>query len=451
MFRVDLCGRRKRSGTLLTRANCFADDAGLRLRIERAATARFRGRNVHTGEKTAGEMRFRSAFVPHDISAPIAGAKSGPLAGLTAAVKDMYDIAGYRTGGGSPEWLEAHAPAAGNASAVQKTLDAGATVVGKTVCDEFFYSVSGANAHYGTPVNPRALGRLPGGSSSGSASATAAGACDFALGSDTGGSVRIPASFCGLYGLRPTHGRVDLTGAMAMAPMFDVGGWFASAPGVFRKVGAVLLGGEAMIEPVRQVIVLEDAFAQADPEVGALLRGFLQAAAAAVPQPSSGQLAPQGFDQWREIVRIVQAREVWKHYGAFVEKHKPRLGPGIKERIEFASTVSEKDAAALRREIPGAREHIRGAAKPGTILALPSAPCIAPPANDASAQQDSFRARVMRLTCISGISGLPQVSVPAGTISGCPIGLSFLGWAGGDEALLDLAVSLAKYTGASAS
>jgi amidase len=148
---------------------------------------------------------------------------------------------------------------------------------------------------------------------------------------------------------------------------------------------------------------------------------------------------------------VVQAREVWKHYGAFIEKHDVRLGPGIKERIEFASTVSESDAAALRQEIPAAREFIRGVAKPGIVLAMPSAPCIAPPASDPSAGQDIFRARVMRLTCISGISGLPQVSIPAGTISGCPIGLSFLGWAGGDETLLDLAVSLAPYTGAAAS
>jgi amidase len=412
---------------------------------------RFEEIRLQTGKEKAAEMRFRTAFVPHDISAPITGAASGPLAGLTAAVKDMYDIAGYRTGGGNPEWLEQHAPAATNASAVQKILDAGATIVGKTVCDEFFYSVRGANAHYGTPVNPRAFGRLPGGSSSGSAAAAAAGACDFSLGSDTGGSVRVPASFCGLYGLRPTHGRVDMSGAMPMAPMFDVCGWFSSVPAVFRKVGAVLLGGEAVREPICEVIVLEDAFAQADPEVGALLHGFLQVAAAAIPKPSAGRLAPQGFEEWREIVRIVQAREVWKHYGPFIEKHKPRIGPGIKERIEFASTVSEEAAAALREQIPAAREQIRAVAKPGTVLVLPSAPCVAPPTNMALSEDEPFRVRVMRLTCISGISGLPQASIPAGTISGYPIGISFLGWAGGDEALLDLAVSLARYTGAASS
>ena len=133
-----------------------------------------------------------SFFVPHDLAAPIVGANTGPLAGLTCAVKDLYDVAGSRTGGGSPDWLAAQKPAAKHAAAVQKLLDAGATIVGKTICDEFFYSVSGANHHYGTPENLRAPGRMPGGSSSGSAAATAAGACDIALGSDTGGSVRLP-------------------------------------------------------------------------------------------------------------------------------------------------------------------------------------------------------------------------------------------------------------------
>ncbi|MGB9389656.1 MAG: amidase family protein, partial [Xanthobacteraceae bacterium] len=196
-----------------------------------------------------------SFFVPHNLEAPIVGAETGPLAGLTAVVKDMYDIAGSRTGGGSPDWLAAQKPASQHASAVEKILAAGATITGKTICDEFFYSVSGVNAHYGTPPNVRAPGRIPGGSSSGSAAACGANACDFALGSDTGGSVRIPASFNGVYGLRPTHGRVDLTGAMAMAPSFDVAGWFANGPGVLRRVGAVLLQGSASKERATWLLV----------------------------------------------------------------------------------------------------------------------------------------------------------------------------------------------------
>ena len=214
---------------------------------------------------------FHTAFVPHDLTAPFHGAPDGLLAGLTAAVKDMYDIVGTRTSGGSPDWLSTCPPALSSAAAVIKILDAGATIVGKTVCDEFFYSVTGANAHYGTPANPRAPGRLPGGSSSGSAAATASGACDFALGSDTGGSVRIPAALCGVYGIRPTHGRIDFSGAMAMAPSFDVAGWFASGPGVFRAVGAVLLDGPRSRDTIRNLVILDDAFAEADGNVVALL------------------------------------------------------------------------------------------------------------------------------------------------------------------------------------
>ncbi|TMJ34050.1 MAG: amidase, partial [Alphaproteobacteria bacterium] len=245
-----------------------------------------------------------SFFVPHDLATPVRGAEEGPLAGFTAVVKDMYDIAGSRTGGGNPDWLAAARPAARHAVAIERLLAAGATITGKTICDEFFYSVAGVNAHYGTPANLRAPGRLPGGSSSGSAAACGADACDFALGSDTGGSVRIPASFNGLYGLRPTHGRVDLTGAMPMAPSFDVAGWFANAPGLFRRVGAVLLRGDGLPAQVRRLVIASDAFAQADAEVAALGREFLARAARVLPQPTELAIAPNGFDEWREAFRI---------------------------------------------------------------------------------------------------------------------------------------------------
>src|SRR5262249_32870577 len=181
-----------------------------------------------------------------------------------------------------------------------------ATTTGKTICDEFFYSVAGVNAHYGTPNNLRAPGRVPGGSSSGSAAACGANACDFALGSDTGGSVRIPASFNGLYGLRPTHGRVDLTGAMAMAPSFDVAGAFASAPGVCRRVGTVLLRGTRIPAAISHLLIAKDAFAVADAEVASLGRDFLERAAAVLPQGAELTAGPNGFDEWREAFRTVQ-------------------------------------------------------------------------------------------------------------------------------------------------
>jgi amidase len=387
-------------------------------------------------------------FVPHDLKAPLAGAAAGPLAGLTVAVKDMYDIAGERTGGGSPEWLAAHEPAAKTAPIVERLLDAGATIIGKTICDEFFFSVTGANAHYGTPLNPRAPGRLPGGSSSGSAAAVAAGACDAALGSDTGGSVRIPAALCGLYGIRPTHGRVDLSGAMAMAPSFDVAGWFTAGPGLLRKLGQALLDGPAERAPLTRLLLPTDAFAEADAPVAAALRRFLDRAAPALPRAEEIVLAPGGFDEWRNSFRTIQGREVWDVYGDWLERHRPTLGPGIRERLAYSATVSAADAEAARGVMAAARRQLRSVLTPGTVVCLPTAPCIAPPVDTPSAGLDSYRSRVMALTVASGLGGLPQVSLPAALVDGCPVGLSLLGSVGADEALLDLAVALGRYCGA---
>jgi len=383
-----------------------------------------------------------SAFVPHDLTEPIRGAAHGPLAGLTAAVKDMYDIAGERTGGGSPEWLADQHPAKSNSVCVQRLLNAGATIIGKTVCDEFFFSLSGANAHYGTPTNPRAAGRFPGGSSSGSASAVSAGACDLALGSDTGGSIRVPGSFCGIYGLRPTHGRTDLSGAMAMAPTFDVAGWFASSPGTFRKAGAVLLTGSARQHPVERLLIAVDAFTQADTAVIETLRAFLARAVTLLPKSSDMVIAANGFDEWRNAFRAIQGREIWSIYGEWIKTHRPNLGPGIRERMEFAATISAADAAAATETLSKLRGNLRARVPPGTIVALPTAPCIAPLIDVDAASLDRFRARAMALTSLAGVSGLPQLTLPAGLVDGCPIGLSFIGWAGADESLLDLALLL---------
>jgi amidase len=389
----------------------------------------------------------RRFFVPHDIEAPIRSSATGPLAGLGAAVKDMYDITGTRTGAGNPTWLATHDPAHRNAAAVEKVLAAGATIVGKTICEELFFSVTGINAHYGTPANVRAPGRMPGGSSSGSAAATAAGVCDFALGSDTGGSVRIPASFCGLYGIRPTHGRVDLAGAVAMAPSFDAAGWFAATPGVFRRVGEVLLDGERVAATPDALIVATDAFAQADAGVADLCREFLERAGTLLPRAQEKAIAPGGFDPWREAFRVIQGYEAWQSYGEFVTTTKPQLGPGIKERIAFASTVMAAQADAARGVMAAARAQLRALVPPGTVMALPTSPCIAPPVDLPAGALEPFRVRVQRLTCPSVLSGLPQITIPAGIVDGCPAGMSLIGWAGGDEALLELACALARFCG----
>ena len=393
-------------------------------------------------------MTKGSAFVPHDLRAPIKGAANGPLAGLTCVVKDMYDIAGETAGGGNPAWLADHKPATSNADAVAKLLAAGATITGKTVCEEFFFSILGMNAHYGTPVNPRTPNRIPGGSSSGSAVAVAGGAADFALGSDTGGSVRIPAQVNGLYGIRPTHGRVSLKGAMPMAESFDVVGWFAASAGLFRKIGPVLLEGASSPAPVTKAIKGKDLMALAAPEVAAAFARFEKRIAGVLPAATEVTIAPEGFDDWRETFRVIQGREVSQHYTAWLDAHtNANPGPGTKERLAYAKTVSKETADAARQHMGNIRDHVRSLIPRGTVLLMPTAPMLGPLLTSSAADFDTYRTRVMNYTCISGHGGLPQVTLPAGTADGVPVGVSLVGWPGSDETLLDLAVTLSPFCG----
>ena len=188
------------------------------------------------------------AFVETFELAPTA---DGPLAGLSFAVKDLIDVADRLTGCGNPTWRDTHPPAAVHAVCVEQLLAAGAHAVGKTVTDELAFSLIGENHFYGTPLNAAAPNRVPGGSSSGSASAVACGLADFALGTDTGGSVRVPASNCGIWGLRTSHGFVSVAGVMPFAPTFDTVGILARSAEVLRRAAEVLLADKATEQRVR--------------------------------------------------------------------------------------------------------------------------------------------------------------------------------------------------------
>ena len=225
----------------------------------------------------------------------IAGAPRGPLAGLTFAAKDLFDVADYPTGGGNPDWARRHPIPTRHAWAVQCLLDAGATLVGKTITDEVSLGILGENPFDGTPLNPAAPEHVPGGSSSGSASAVAQGLCDFALGTDSGGSVRVPASFCGLYGIRPTHGRLDVTGMMPQSPSSDTAGWFARDAETFARASAVLL--DEPIVPASlptAVVVAVDAFGLADAETAAALQPMVRSLAMLVGTRAGGSPGAAG-------------------------------------------------------------------------------------------------------------------------------------------------------------
>ena len=385
-----------------------------------------------------------------DNHVALEGAVDGPLVGLSFGAKDLFHVKGARTGFGQPDWLRSHEPAEETAEAIRLLLDAGARLAGKTLTDELAYSLTGENTHYGTPINPHDSRRIPGGSSNGSASAVAGGLVDFALGSDCGGSVRLPASYCGLLGIRPTFGRVSLRGAIPFGPSFDVAGWFARDAEIFARIGTVLFTGPGDHSPPQRLLLAKDAFELVEGRV----RDALAPAVAAVvrhigPQSDEIALSPRGLTEWFEVFRVLQASEVWANHGAWVTRHKPRLGPGVKERLEWAAEVTPEQtaaAAAARREVAARLDHLL---RPGTVLCLPTSPRIAPLRNTATEKIEiEYRHHAMSLLCVSGLGGLPQISLPLATLEGMPLGLSLIGPRNSDEALLALTRDIMSEHGA---
>jgi amidase len=378
------------------------------------------------------------AFCRH-THVELAGAASGPLAGLTFALKDIYDVAGQKTGFGCPDWLNTHEPAARTASSVQRLLDAGTRLVGKTHTEEMAWSLTGENAHYGTPVNVNAPGRVPGGSSSGSAAAVGAGVVDFSIGSDTGGSVRLPASYCGILGLRPTHDRIPLDGVCALAPSFDTCGWFARDAAVFERVGRVLLRDDAPAAKAGRLLIAQDAFSFADPASVTALKPAIDRVAALLGNPENVTVGDESLAKWMDYFRFPQGAEAWAAHGEWIRRVKPNFGAPIKGRFEWASSVDPKDVArarARREEITGRMEELLHG---NAVLALPSAPGAALPRNSAPEVVDGLRARALPMLCIAGLARQPQVSLPLATVDGCPLGLSLIAARGNDTLLLDIA------------
>ncbi len=382
------------------------------------------------------------AFCP-DTDCRIDGAAEGPLRGMTFAAKDIFDIEGHVTGCGNPDWLATHAPAAATAPVVQHLVDAGADMVGKTITDELAFSLNGENAHYGTPLNSAAPDRIPGGSSCGSASAVAGRAVDFALGSDTGGSVRAPASYCGLFGLRPTHGAVSLKGVMPLAPSFDTVGWFARSADLLAQVGDCLLppgseGGPAKVYRLDAAFglllpVAQDAVTRAaDRVIDTLGMG-------AAPLP----LDPPDLAEWLPHFQALQWREIWQTHGAWIQAVNPSFGPGIGERFTLASQVTEDRVAAANRFRDRVTADLTAVLDGAAVALLPTVPSIAPLKGLGQDELVAFRNRALSQLCVSGLSRLPQISMPLAEAEGCPVGISLIGPRGGDRMLLALARRLA--------
>ncbi|GAB2176491.1 amidase [Dongia sp. agr-C8] len=388
---------------------------------------------------SAPDRKSLNAFCEHvDIRIP--GKPGGPLAGLGFAAKDIFDVAGHTCCCGNPDWLSSHAPATRTAPVITRLVEAGATMVGKTITDELAYSLNGQNFHYGTPRNGGAPDRIPGGSSSGSVSAVANGAADFALGSDTGGSVRIPACLNGICGIRPTHGATDLSGVMPLAPSFDTVGWFARDAALLAKVGDVLLPEDRVQDQLgRAVLIPTDAWALADPEVRAVLWAALDRLVLPPRQEIDLAGPTGGLDVWRTTFRTIQMREIWGQHGAWIESRKPVFGPEIAERFALAKETAAKPdqgEVKLREEI---RSLLDEYLADGAVMVIPTAADIAPLKTQSAAESLRFRDRTLSLTALSNLTGVPQVQVPAGRVHGAPVGLSFIAARGSDRALLKFA------------
>jgi len=382
-----------------------------------------------------------SPFVPGP-AVRIAGAPGGPLTGTTFAAKDLFDVAGHPTGGGNPDWARQYPIPTRHAWAVQRLLDAGATLIGKTITDEVSLGILGENAFDGTPLNPRAPDRVPGGSSSGSASAVAQGLCDTALGTDTGGSVRVPASFCGLHGIRPTHGRLDLTGMLPQAPTSDTTGWFARDAQTFARVSAVLLGEPIAAALPSRLLVAQDAFGLADEATAAALQPMVRRLAGLVREAREELMAPPGLTAWARAQRTLQPWEAWHTFKEWIDRDNPRMAFSVARNLASATAIPESKrqwAALVRAE---ARARLTALLPPGTILCLPTTPFPAPPKGLPLATLEPLRARITCLAAHGGLTGLPQVSLPGAQVDGLPVGLSIVGAHGSDAVLVAVAKAM---------
>jgi amidase len=372
--------------------------------------------------------------------------KTGPLAGLTFAAKDNFDVAGHITGAGSPDWQRSHHPAHTTAAAITRLVEAGARLVGKTQMDELAYGVLGENAHYGTPRNPAAPDRVPGGSSSGSASAVAGGLVDFALGSDSACSVRLPAALCGLFGMRPTLGRVSTDGMLPLSPSLDTVGWFARAPELLQQIGSILLDASAEGPRPTTLLIAEDAFALAQPRIAQALQPAVETIAAHFGAVRRVRIvaadASCGLEWFWFRVWSVQVCEVWAIHGDWILHTKPDstvLSPETLATGAHATPTELAEARAVWQEL---RETVRRRIPDGAVLCLPTVTDRAPHRGSAQTTRRAFSRPTLCLMSIAGVAGLPQITLPAAAVDGCPVGLSLVGGEGADEHLLQLAVAL---------
>lgn len=388
------------------------------------------------------QSRF-GAFIKDDMNIEPAG--SGILDHLHFAVKDVFAVQGHTNSAGNPEWKKTHQPAVKNAWTIDRLLGNGATLRGMTVTDELMYSLKGDNVHFPPTINPRLPDCFSGGSSSGSAVAVAGWLTDFAIGTDTGGSIRIPSSYCGLFGMRPTHGVISLDGVIPLAPSYDTVGWMAENAEILEAVGKCLLPGQEM-RPFRHFYKLRETWKLL---TSASVTSILRRAVSRIFQDSPVQDCPLPYSTLPELVetfRMIQSWEAWQLHGRWIEENDPQFAPDIAGRFEAASKIKQDEAYQRAVEIKArfGREMSTFLGQDG-LLILPTTYGSAPKRSASVEEAEKVRAQTMKLTCIAGVSGLPQITVPL-IDHDHPVGLSFISGRGTDRQLLTFVRNISEKT-----
>lgn len=381
------------------------------------------------------------AFVRENHIA-ISGKDEGVLSDYVFSAKDVFKVKGSTWGNGHPDWLRNSHPDEYTAKGIQDLIDHGADLVGKTVCDELCYSISGENWNYGSPLNPHDIRRYTGGSSSGSCASVAGGLVDFSIGSDCLGSVRIPASYNGLLGIRPTYNRIDTTGEAPYCESMDVLGFVANETKVFQDVAQVLLKEDNESFHFEKLLIAKDGFNAIDKNVREHFDGAIEYIEKSFKEVVEEEIAPEGLDSWVKTFQIVQGYEVWESYGGFVNKYRPRLSPGPRGRLKEASEITRKQYDKALIEKRRIEEYIEKVIAKNTIILLPTASSIAPLKTASQEEINHYREQSSKLLSISPLSGTPQLTIPLSKQEGVPLGISLIGPKGSDRALIELGSKL---------
>ncbi|AXR06193.1 amidase [Salinimonas sediminis] len=372
---------------------------------------------------------------------PAAGTAEPPTQALAAqrlAVKDVFDMAGLPTSAGNPDWLLSHPAPQDTNTSVSRLLNAGARFIGKTITDELAYSLNGQNIHYGTPQNPCTPTRLPGGSSSGSAVAVAAGLADIGLGTDTGGSIRVPASYNGLYGLRPTHGVIPCDNMVALAPSFDTVGWMCKQRPLMRSVAKVLLPYQQAAKKIYRIGVVQELF-QASPlalQLNLQLEAWQHAHPALGFEPVSLNLLPTNPGN---TFKVLQGAQIALQHQDWLESQKPLLADDIQARLDWCRGIPESQINQAQDAQAKWCKHLAAIFKQYDALVLPTTPGLAPLLATPASSLGEYREALLQHTAIAGLAGLPQLHLPCCNQAGVPHGLSLIGTKNNEFGLLDTA------------